>query len=131
MRASVSTSSISSGPHNVFYQCGVAAHLPDRATSCELADEFGLGFGEPGMLDGGGDLVGGLAQDDLGGRVGDEALGDLGGGGAVVGLGGQITGRSSATRRSIQATSPASTPWVIPASRNSNSNPAPTAIMVP
>ena len=71
---------------------GSAADLPQRPAAGELADDAGLGFGEPEVGDGGVELVGGLAEDDLGGRVGEEPGGDLGGGGAVVGLGDEVRG---------------------------------------
>jgi hypothetical protein len=41
------------------------------------------------------------------------------------------TGRSNAKRRSIPAMSPVRTPWVMPASRNSNNSAAPIATVVP
>ena len=74
----------------MFDQGRVGAHLPQRFAPSQLADELRLGVGETGVFDRRGDLVGGLVQDDLGGRIGDESLGDLGRGGAVIGLGGEV-----------------------------------------
>ncbi len=49
-----------------------------------------FGIGEPEVAGGGIELVGRLAEDDLGGGVGEEPGGDLGGRGAVVGLGDEV-----------------------------------------
>jgi hypothetical protein len=54
------------GADDVVHEGGVAAHLPQGASAPQPGDGVGLGFGQAGVFDGGGDLVGGLAQDDLG-----------------------------------------------------------------
>ena len=67
-----------------------ATELPQGTASGELSDDRGFGFGEPEVSDRGVELVWGLAEDDLGGRIGQEPCGDLAGRGAVVGLGDEI-----------------------------------------
>ncbi|MGH8545307.1 MAG: hypothetical protein ACREX3_17115, partial [Gammaproteobacteria bacterium] len=49
----------------------VARDLPQRSAAREVPDDVGLGCGEPEVVDGAGDLVGGLAQDDAGCGVGE------------------------------------------------------------
>ena len=71
---------------------GSATELPQRATAGELADDGRFGPGESEVGDGGVELVGGLAKDDLRGRVREETGGDLARGGAVVGLGHEVRG---------------------------------------
>src|SRR3954447_22520307 len=66
-----------------FPQCPPPGQVGDDVT-------FGVAQSEGGG--GAVELVRRLAEDDLCGRVGEEAGGDLGGGGPVVGLGGEVGG---------------------------------------
>jgi hypothetical protein len=59
---------------------GPAADLPEGDAPRELADDVALAVGEADVFDGEGHFVGCLAEDDLGGGVRQQSLGDLGGG---------------------------------------------------
>ena len=58
-----------------------------------MTEDVALGLGQAKARGGRVQLVGRLAQEDLGGRVGQQSDGDLGRGRAVVGLGAEV-GRS-------------------------------------
>ena len=58
---------------------GAACDLPQRTSSGELSDDLAFGVGEPEARGGALELVGCLAKQDLGGGVGEESAGDLGG----------------------------------------------------
>src|SRR5581483_4828595 len=76
---------------DVFHQVGAARAGPPEGTApAEAGEQPGLGVGEAQQPLGGGGLVGGLAEHGSGLGVGQETGGDLAGGGAVIGLGGEI-----------------------------------------
>ena len=87
---SVSHSACSRGREVVLDDGGAAADLPQGPAAGEVADEPRSAGVSPRRSAAAAELVGRLAEDDLGGGVGQEAGGDLGGGGAVVGLGGEV-----------------------------------------
>ena len=70
---------------------GVTGDLPESSSALELRQELGFDGGESECGLGFGDLVRGLAEQDAGLGVGEEAHGDFGGGGAVIGLGSKVS----------------------------------------
>lgn len=69
---------------------GALGDSPQRPASGEAGEDLGFHGGEAEEVFGFGDLVGGLAEQDAGLGVGEEAHGDFGGGGAVAGLGAEV-----------------------------------------
>ena len=69
---------------------GVPGDLPEGAAFGEAAEELGFAGVEAEEVAGVGELVAGLAEQHPGLGVGEQAHGDFGGGGAVVGLGAQV-----------------------------------------
>ena len=79
------------GEHGL-HDRAVVLQSPQRPSSGEMADPVAFPLREREQLGGGGDLIGRLAQDDPGLDVGEQSGGDLGDGGAVVGLCGEVVG---------------------------------------
>jgi hypothetical protein len=80
------------GADDVVDHSGPPPDLPKRSPPGQLGDDLAFRLSQPERLLGPFELVGRLAEEDLGGGVGEQAGGDLGGGGAVVGLGAEVAG---------------------------------------